>query len=367
MLRKLICPLLCTALFGIGVSAADIPERVEISFSVGDSILNINGESVEVDTLYVVNGTTLVPLRVITEAFGSDVQWDGADKTIYISYPDIEITLQIDSRTALVNGEEVSLLEAPVVTENDRTMVPLRFISETFGAEVSYDEDTRGITVILDNSEPEEDSYDGVSLTDEDFDKFVGTLPAALERFEQHFLPQRLFNYREEADLVWKSGEAPAADFIAVAWDMALDEQLSEVMYSAYGYDENNEPISENIYDEATGYYVPDDEYPAFFDYTVGKAGFTFGDVMTVSDVEELSEGYSYVLISRNGAAENGNCQFIAITYHASRGYRYFTCEAGMDGIYSLCEVIHPAQHRILQTIAGTEQSFINAIRDILS
>lgn len=125
-------------------------QSVEISFKVGDSILKINGEDVEVETPYVVGeGTTLVPLRVISEAFGAEVNWDGETKTVVIIHNENAITIQIDNNKAFVNDGEETLEEAPQLTENGFTMVPLRFISETLGAEVSYDEATQGITVSL--------------------------------------------------------------------------------------------------------------------------------------------------------------------------------------------------------------------------
>ncbi len=125
-------------------------QSVEISFKVGDSILKINGEDVEVETPYVVGaGTTLVPLRVISEAFGAEVNWDGETKTVVIVHNENTITIQIDNNKAFVNDGEETLAEAPQLTENGFTMVPLRFISETLGAEVSYDEATQGITVSM--------------------------------------------------------------------------------------------------------------------------------------------------------------------------------------------------------------------------
>lgn len=62
--------------------------KVEIAFNVGDSILKINGIETEVETPYVTeNNTTLVPLRVITEAFGAKVDWDGDTQKITLTYP----------------------------------------------------------------------------------------------------------------------------------------------------------------------------------------------------------------------------------------------------------------------------------------
>ncbi len=125
---------------------------VEISFKVGDDTLLINGNEVTVEKPYVVEvenigGVTLVPLRVITEAFGAKVDWEDETRKIFLSYEDTEIELQIGNIIAKINGREQELLTAPVIS-TDRTMVPLRFISENFGAEVSYDDATKAISVI---------------------------------------------------------------------------------------------------------------------------------------------------------------------------------------------------------------------------
>ena len=124
---------------------------VEIAFKVGDEILKINGESVEVEKPYVVEGTTLVPLRVITEAFGAQVDWDGNTQTITLNYSDVTIILQIGKKTAKVNGQELELLEAPELKDGV-TMVPLRFITENFGADVGYNDKDASITVKKENT-----------------------------------------------------------------------------------------------------------------------------------------------------------------------------------------------------------------------
>lgn len=127
--------------------------KISISFKVGDCVLSINGTDVEVEKPYVVGGgVTLVPLRVISEAFGANVDWDGDTKTVSIDCGNKSIKLKIDNKDAVIDEDMVyELEEAPQLTENGFTMVPLRFISETLGADVSYDEETKGITVELNN------------------------------------------------------------------------------------------------------------------------------------------------------------------------------------------------------------------------
>ena len=123
-------------------------EKVTIAFNVGSSIVNINGEDVEVEKPYIVGeGVTLVPIRVISESFGAEVNWDGETKTVTVVDGDTTIVVTVGSKTATVNGEEKDLEEAPELTENGFTMIPLRFISENLGAEVGYVHETQAITV----------------------------------------------------------------------------------------------------------------------------------------------------------------------------------------------------------------------------
>ncbi|MBQ8758293.1 MAG: copper amine oxidase N-terminal domain-containing protein, partial [Clostridia bacterium] len=72
-------------------------------------------------------------------------------KEIILEYPDVNITLQIGNVNATVNDHTEVLPEAPVLSPNGVTMVPLRFISETFGATVGYDAETAAITVVKEN------------------------------------------------------------------------------------------------------------------------------------------------------------------------------------------------------------------------
>lgn len=93
----------------------------------------------------VLNDRTLVPVRFIAESFGAEVGWDGATETVTIKIGNDIITLQIDSKEMSVNGT-VSELDVPAQTLNDRTMIPLRAIAESLGKNVFWD--NRGLIVI---------------------------------------------------------------------------------------------------------------------------------------------------------------------------------------------------------------------------
>ena len=155
-MKKALCILLSVCMlcaFCTPFAIAQENTRVEIRFRVGDSVLKINGTDVPVETPYVVGeGVTLVPLRVITEAFGATVDWDDDSQTVSLDYPGVNILLQIGNPIAEVNGRPEKLLAAPELP-NSSTMVPLRFIAETFGATVSYDDATAEILVVKEDKE----------------------------------------------------------------------------------------------------------------------------------------------------------------------------------------------------------------------
>ena len=129
--------------------------NISIIFKIGDEILKINGNEVKVVKPYAVDGNTLVPLRVITEAFGAEVKWEPNDNSITISLDDVSIKLLLNKTEAVINGQKATMAAVPVAI-NGTTMVPLRFITENFGAEVSFNNTTKEITVtkeiVSDNS-----------------------------------------------------------------------------------------------------------------------------------------------------------------------------------------------------------------------
>jgi len=138
---------MCMFVSGMTIVSAEEGNNITIKFTVGDSTLLINGTPMEVETPYVTDGTTLVPIRVITEAFGAELTWIGETREIELSYLDVMLKLQIDNKDVYVNSQKQSLLLAPELKDST-TMVPLRFITENFGAEVKYDEQTKEISII---------------------------------------------------------------------------------------------------------------------------------------------------------------------------------------------------------------------------
>ncbi|RCX23777.1 copper amine oxidase-like protein [Fontibacillus phaseoli] len=81
------------------------------------------------------NSRTMVPLRVISENLGATVKW--SDSEVVLTKSNVEVILQLNSHTVVKNGKTVPFDAKPYL-KNNRIMVPLRFIAETFGCNVSY-------------------------------------------------------------------------------------------------------------------------------------------------------------------------------------------------------------------------------------
>ena len=92
------------------------------------------------------NGRTLVPMRAIFETLGADIAWDGETSTVTGTKDGIEVKLTIGNTTAYVNGREITL-DTPATLIASRTMVPVRFVSESLGAKVEWWQHSRMIRI----------------------------------------------------------------------------------------------------------------------------------------------------------------------------------------------------------------------------
>ena len=93
-----------------------------------------------------VNGRTMVPLRGIFESLGAQVNWDADTSTITATKDATEVQLSIGNPRATVNGRAVQL-DAPAIILNGATMVPLRFVSEALGADVKWFQATQTVSI----------------------------------------------------------------------------------------------------------------------------------------------------------------------------------------------------------------------------
>ncbi|QHW32359.1 hypothetical protein GZH47_17115 [Paenibacillus rhizovicinus] len=92
------------------------------------------------------NGRVYVPIRFLSERFGAKVAWDKATQTVTITKDGLNMRMTVGNGTAYVNGKAIPL-DSPPKLELYTTTIPLRFIAEAFGYEVNYFEKDRSVEI----------------------------------------------------------------------------------------------------------------------------------------------------------------------------------------------------------------------------
>ncbi|WP_026486606.1 copper amine oxidase N-terminal domain-containing protein [Caldanaerobius polysaccharolyticus] len=110
-------------------------------------VVRVNGVLIKFDVPPVIKeGRTLVPVRAIANGFKASVEYDAQTSTVTITKGDIVVKLDLINNEMYVNGKKLDNNVAIQLISN-RTFVPLRLISEIFGAKVNYNGETGDIDI----------------------------------------------------------------------------------------------------------------------------------------------------------------------------------------------------------------------------
>ncbi|MDO5712951.1 MAG: copper amine oxidase N-terminal domain-containing protein [Tissierellia bacterium] len=134
-----------------------------VAFAHPKVTITLNDNEVKTDVPPVIkNDRVFVPVRFISEALGYQVTWDEVARQVKITKPGTETLLTVDKKEALVKGKNTTLDVAPFIAK-DRTMVPLRFIAESMDVKVDWD--PKNYVVILTQKSSATSLLDGLDLS----------------------------------------------------------------------------------------------------------------------------------------------------------------------------------------------------------
>jgi len=127
-----------------------------VSFADSGSIMiRLDGADIVSDSPpVIVNGRTLVPARAVFEAMGGTVNWSEASREVSVTVNNVNVKLKIDSKKAYIDGTEKTL-DVPARIIKNRTMIPVRFVSESLGCQVSWDDKNRIVSIVSPAGETE--------------------------------------------------------------------------------------------------------------------------------------------------------------------------------------------------------------------
>ena len=133
----------------LSILAADLEYT---ALHVGSNKAFVNDIEQQIDTenanvkVFVENDRSYVPVRFISENYDGQVEWVQETQTVNISFADRKISLTIGVPEIIINGEKKALDVAPIIREG-RTLLPLRACTEAIGKEVFY---SKGLILISD-------------------------------------------------------------------------------------------------------------------------------------------------------------------------------------------------------------------------
>jgi hypothetical protein len=201
------------------------------------------------------NNRTMVPLRVISENLGANVHWSNSEVTL--TKGNTKVLLNLNSATAEKNGEKI-LLDVKPYIKNNRVIVPLRFIAEAFGSHVNYS----NFTVTVDTKPLVIDDVQVKALQHE----FHMTMGGVVQQVYGNAYNETIYNIFVENK--GKRVEAPAS----YSWYLNLDTPGSYYKNGQYDFldHEGNSVVRFDIYTLIR--YFPDETLSGYPDVLIYDA-----------------------------------------------------------------------------------------------
>jgi hypothetical protein len=301
---------------------------MSVTSYAGDGItLIVNGETVDFtgdQEPIIQNGRTLVPFRAAFEKMGAVVNWYSESNYCEATYDKTTVGIAInDTTVSLGDGSEIKS-DVPAQIINSRTMVPLRVLSESIGAKVVWDADTKTITVTT----PE---IGGITPTKVNYETKMGTATGntnvdilfSYPVITDTYTASALLNKNIASDVSTAIAEISSrstvdAPEIVVDYSVQYnDSGLFSVMYTIDG-----EAVYWNHYAISTGSRISDDEFAKL-------TGDDIPDVtdVTIDDSQNTVSNVSYTIeeYTVNDKANDGS---VCIT-----GTTHYPQFDGMDGL----------------------------------
>ncbi|HQL68784.1 MAG TPA: stalk domain-containing protein, partial [Caldisericia bacterium] len=123
-------------------------KKVHVQLQIDSLVMVINGVPTRLAVApRLIGGSTMVPFRVIAEAFGATADYDGATKKITVKWENNVLEMVIGNKQATLNGNPITLAQAPQIIGGS-TMVPLRFVENFGNVEVVYNSASKTIDII---------------------------------------------------------------------------------------------------------------------------------------------------------------------------------------------------------------------------
>ena len=345
---------------GVLVICCIFSATVNIAFADEPGVITVfvDGVQIEFDVAPITESDrTLVPMRAIFEALGAEVTWDEATLTATAVKGGDVMYVTIDSNMLYKNGESVEL-DVPARMVGDRTLVPVRAISESFDALVEWDETTLQVIITTETEPPasptpsatatpdntpiptqtppktEEELIPATELSDADFETLMSQREVIRYSLEQYNLPEYVFENSDDIYDKMKNDDGGFFNDIVNMWDRSVSGAVVAIQVDS----EENYLFDEGFFDKLE----TADSIEAIYGDMFERAGLTFDNfVEDMVILEDAKTGDYMTVIAFKNADSLVQCKYISIVAAQGKAPRYFTAENDIldDENWYFCEV----------------------------
>lgn len=203
--------------------------------------VTVNGENLTFDSEPIIqNDRLLVPMRAIFEALGADVSWNDSSKTASAVLGKTGLEITVGANELYKNGSKI-VLDAPAVIAKDRTLVPIRAVSEGLGADVDWVSATKTVVITM-----KEKIYGFGEIGSSDLEKFKAD-NSARTAFESVDLPGEVAKYSGDFADDIKNKPENVKKYINDVWNHCQAEALLKIMDESSAEYQIGENIAEQL------------------------------------------------------------------------------------------------------------------------
>ncbi len=118
------------------------------AYSASEIKIKIDGEELAPKDMppVVIEGRTMLPMRLIAQELGCDVLWNDETNQAFIINENYTVAFTLGSKTVIKNGQEIAL-DVPAMIINDRTMLPVRALAKALDLNVTWDDPNRTVYI----------------------------------------------------------------------------------------------------------------------------------------------------------------------------------------------------------------------------
>lgn len=335
-------------------------------FAEEDITVFLDGTQIQFDVAPVImEDRTMVPLRKIAEALEAEVVWDGAASKITLTKGTVVNELTVGDKTAYktVEGTRSTIaLEAAPVIVGERTLVPLRYISESFDMDVVWVAAERKVLITSKEQSPqpeqpakptESPKPAGSEKKSIDFSKDEdGSLKelhsSVRYSFEQEALPQFLFGNQSEFVKALKINKQEVEMNIAGMWDVValdyIEESPAGKLAKGLAEADGSSSELEKIYQELQ----QTNQLKAADCFSVGY--------------EEGEDGKNAIILEMADIDELTIASYIGIVVDKDGNIEYYLLEQQDDKQYKLCGIDKEETKFDYGAMENDREAFVKAI-----